>query len=140
MKKRASNCSERPYKPLGEVDALAAAAWTITDVTPPSYASKNERWREERWRPSTRRPVAWSPSQANSGRKLQGAARPMQLGDGRTMAACVWGYRLSTTVVISCNIFSFHWFKYSIFLTKIDELADASLGRFWESQLMEITL
>ncbi|KRX70102.1 hypothetical protein T06_10633 [Trichinella sp. T6] len=27
-----------------------------------------------------------------------------------------------------------------IFLTKIDELADASLGRFWEIQAMDITL
>ncbi|KRX35650.1 hypothetical protein T05_1384 [Trichinella murrelli] len=27
-----------------------------------------------------------------------------------------------------------------IFLTKIDGLADASLGRFWEIQAMEITL
>ncbi|KRZ95737.1 hypothetical protein T08_8207 [Trichinella sp. T8] len=27
-----------------------------------------------------------------------------------------------------------------IFLMKIDELADASLGRFWEIQAMEITL
>ncbi|KRZ63919.1 hypothetical protein T08_8474 [Trichinella sp. T8] len=34
---------------------------------------------------------------ATSGRKLQVAARPMQLGDGRTMATCVWGYSLSTT-------------------------------------------
>ncbi|KRZ95668.1 hypothetical protein T08_9871 [Trichinella sp. T8] len=34
---------ERPYEPLGELDASAAAARTITDVTPPSYASGNER-------------------------------------------------------------------------------------------------
>ncbi|KRY07686.1 hypothetical protein T12_14120 [Trichinella patagoniensis] len=40
---KTSNCSERPYEPLGELDASAAAAWTITDVTPPSYASENER-------------------------------------------------------------------------------------------------
>ncbi|KRZ48241.1 hypothetical protein T02_2968 [Trichinella nativa] len=31
------------YEPLGVLDVSAAAAWTITDVTPPSYASENER-------------------------------------------------------------------------------------------------
>ncbi|XP_003370640.1 hypothetical protein Tsp_09854 [Trichinella spiralis] len=46
--------SERLYEPLGELDASAAAARTITDVTALSYASENERRREERWRPSTR--------------------------------------------------------------------------------------
>ncbi|KRX34512.1 hypothetical protein T05_6869 [Trichinella murrelli] len=56
---------ERPYEPLGKLDASAAAAFNITDVTPPSYASGNERWREERWQPSPRRPVAWSPSQVS---------------------------------------------------------------------------
>ncbi|XP_003366959.1 conserved hypothetical protein [Trichinella spiralis] len=45
---------ERLYEPLGELDASAAAARTITDVTALSYASENERRREERWRPSTR--------------------------------------------------------------------------------------
>ncbi|KRX68521.1 hypothetical protein T06_14002 [Trichinella sp. T6] len=40
---------ERPYEPLSVLDASAAAAWTITDVTPPSYASEHDRWREERW-------------------------------------------------------------------------------------------
>ncbi|KRY41540.1 hypothetical protein T01_11996 [Trichinella spiralis] len=33
---------------------------------------------------------------ATSGRKLHGAARPMQLGDGRKMATCIWGYSPST--------------------------------------------
>ncbi|KRZ73067.1 hypothetical protein T08_14735 [Trichinella sp. T8] len=64
---KTSNCSERPYEPLGELDASAAAAFNITDVTPPSYASGNERWREERWQPSPRRLVAWSPSQRCDG-------------------------------------------------------------------------
>ncbi|KRX58428.1 hypothetical protein T09_15469 [Trichinella sp. T9] len=44
-------------------EAHKVAKKTITDVTPSSYASENERRREERWRPSTLRPVAWSPSQ-----------------------------------------------------------------------------
>ncbi|KRY07689.1 hypothetical protein T12_5207 [Trichinella patagoniensis] len=37
---KTSNCSERPYEPLGELDASAAAAWTITDVTPPATRLK----------------------------------------------------------------------------------------------------
>ncbi|KRZ48655.1 hypothetical protein T02_13433 [Trichinella nativa] len=42
--KETSDCSERPYEPLSVLDASAAAAWTITDVTPPSYASEHDRW------------------------------------------------------------------------------------------------
>ncbi|XP_003370768.1 conserved hypothetical protein [Trichinella spiralis] len=88
---------ERPYEPLGELDASAAAAWTITDVTAPSYASENERRKEERWRPSTRRPVAWS-RHSGCGIRLRQAGSYTEQRDQCNLAMATYGWGYSPSI------------------------------------------